>query len=61
MSEYSKLSKEELEELGRKNGIELDRRLLKFKMVKQLEEHISSSKAATTEISFGERYKSEKK
>jgi hypothetical protein len=42
MSEYSKLSKEELEELGRKYGIELDRRLLKSKMVKQLEKHISS-------------------
>ena len=42
MSEYSKLSKEELEELGRKYGIELDRRLLKSKMVKQLDKHISS-------------------
>jgi len=42
MSKYSKLSKDELEELGRKYGIELDRRLLKSKMVKQLEEHISS-------------------
>ena len=42
MSEYSKLSKEELEELGRKYGVELDRRLLKSKMVKQLENHISS-------------------
>ena len=42
MSEYSKLSKDELEELGRKYGVELDRRLLKSKMVKQLEKHISS-------------------
>ena len=42
MSEYSKLSKDELEELGRKYGIELDRRLLKSKMVKQLDKHISS-------------------
>ena len=42
MSEYSNLSKEELEELGRKYGIELDRRLLKSKMVKQLDDHISS-------------------
>ena len=42
MSEYNKLSKEELEELGRKYGIELDRRLLKSKMAKQLEKHISS-------------------
>jgi len=54
------LSKEELEELGRKNGIELDRRLIKSKMVKQLDEHLaSSSKAKTTKssgVSFGERY-----
>ena len=42
MSEYSKLSKDELEELARKYGVELDRRLLKSKMVKQLEKHISS-------------------
>ena len=42
MSEYSKLSKEELEALGRKYDIELDRRILKSSMVKQLEEHISS-------------------
>ena len=42
MSEYSKLSKDELEALGRKYDIELDRRLLKSKMVKQLEKHISS-------------------
>jgi transposase len=42
MSEYSNLSKEELEELGRKYGVELDRRLLKSKMVKQLDDHISS-------------------
>ena len=42
MSKYSKLSKEELEELARKYGVELDRRLLKSKMVKQLEKHISS-------------------
>jgi len=44
------LSKEELEELGRENGIELDKRLLKSKMVKQLDKHLaSSSKAETTE------------
>lgn len=40
------LSKEELEELGREHGIELDRRLLKSKMVKQLDEHLSSSSKA---------------
>jgi uncharacterized protein (DUF2344 family) len=42
MSEYSKLSKDELEALGRKYDIELDKRILKSKMVKQLEDHISS-------------------
>jgi len=36
------LSKQELEELGRKYGIELDRRLLKSKMIKQLDKHIST-------------------
>jgi len=41
------LSKEELEELGRENGIELDRRLLKSKMVKQLDEHLASSSKPT--------------
>jgi len=42
MSKYKNLSKDELEELGRKYGVELDRRILKSKMVKQLEKHISS-------------------
>tara|TARA_R100000455_G_C6207384_1_gene76050 strand:- start:101 stop:403 length:303 start_codon:yes stop_codon:yes gene_type:complete len=42
MSEYKDLSKDELEALGRKYDLELDRRLLKSKMVKQLEKHISS-------------------
>lgn len=42
MSKYKNLSKDELEELGRKYGIELDRRILKSKMVKQLEKHIDS-------------------
>ena len=35
-----KLSKDELEDYGRTIGIELDRRLSKNKLVKQLEEHI---------------------
>jgi uncharacterized protein (DUF2344 family) len=39
---FKKLSKEELESLGRKYGVELDRRFLKSKMVKQLEKHIDS-------------------
>ena len=34
------LSKDELEDYGRTIGIELDRRLSKNKLVKQLEEHI---------------------
>ena len=42
MENLKKLSKDELEELGRKYDIELDRRLLKSKMVKQLKKHIES-------------------
>jgi hypothetical protein len=42
MSDVSKLSKDELEALGREYGIELDRRLLKSKMVSQLQEYIDS-------------------
>ena len=34
------LSKDELEDYGRTIGIELDRRLSKNKLIKQLEEHI---------------------
>ena len=42
MEDLKKLSKNELEELGRKYGLELDRRILKSKMVKQLKDHIDS-------------------
>ena len=35
-----RLSKDELEDYGRTIGIELDRRLSKNKLVKQLEDHI---------------------
>ena len=35
-----RLSKDELEDYGRTIGIELDRRLSKHKLVKQLEDHI---------------------
>ena len=42
MSDIQSLGKDELEALGREYGIELDRRLLKSKMVKQLQEHIDS-------------------
>jgi len=41
--DFKKLSKEELEKVGRQHGIELDRRLIKSKMVKQLIEHINKS------------------
>ncbi len=36
----SKMTKKELEEIGRKNGIELDRRLTKLKLVDQLHKHL---------------------
>ena len=38
--DLSGLSKDELEDYGRTIGIELDRRLSKHKLVKQLEDHI---------------------
>ena len=38
--DLSSLSKDELEDYGRTIGIELDRRLSKNKLVKQLEDHI---------------------
>ena len=38
--DLSTLSKDELEDYGRTIGIELDRRLSKKKLIKQLEEHI---------------------
>lgn len=41
--DFKKLSKEELEQVGRQHGIELDRRLLKSKMAKQLKEFIDKS------------------
>ncbi len=40
--DFKKLSKKELEDLGLKYGIDLDRRLLKSNMVKQLKQHIDS-------------------
>jgi len=36
--EYEKMSKDELEELGRQNGIELDKRFKKETLIKQLKE-----------------------
>jgi len=38
-SDFDSMSKEELEDYGRTIGIELDRRLSKKKLIKQLEEH----------------------
>tara|TARA_B100000809_G_C15041438_1_gene495664 strand:+ start:796 stop:1038 length:243 start_codon:yes stop_codon:yes gene_type:complete len=38
--ELSKLTKLQLEELGRQKGIELDRRLSKTKLVAQLHKHL---------------------
>ena len=38
--DFGVLSKDELEDYGRTVGIELDRRLSKGKLVKQLEDHI---------------------
>jgi len=40
-ADLEKLTKDQLEELGREHGIELDRRFLKSKMVDQLLEHLS--------------------
>ena len=40
--DFKKLSKNELEDLGFKYGIDLDRRLLKSKMIKQLKSFIDS-------------------
>jgi hypothetical protein len=39
-NDFSKMSKLELEEFGRTIGIELDRRLSKLNLIKQLEEAI---------------------
>ena len=54
MSDLNLLSKNELEALGREKGIELDRRLLKSKMVNQLQTFIDSLPAEeeVEDISF---------
>lgn len=41
-AELKKLTKVKLEEMGRKNGIELDRRLTKDKLVNELHKHMKS-------------------
>ena len=46
-AELNKLSKEELEELGRTKGLELDRRLTKSKLVKTISKLFASSSSST--------------
>ena len=41
-AELKKLTKVKLEQMGRKNGIELDRRLNKEKLVNELHKHMKS-------------------
>jgi len=41
-AELKKLTKVKLEEMGRKNGVELDRRLTKDKLVNELHKHMKS-------------------
>jgi hypothetical protein len=54
--DLKKLSKEELEELGRSKGVELDRRLTKPKLVKQI---ASLFKSSTSESSVKAQIKAE--
>jgi len=42
MTDFNSLNKDELEALGREKGIELDRRVLKSKMVNQLKDYIKT-------------------
>ena len=39
-AELTKMSKKELEQLGRDHGIELDRRLTKSKLINKIKKHI---------------------
>tara|TARA_A100001391_G_scaffold136539_1_gene95284 strand:- start:361 stop:606 length:246 start_codon:yes stop_codon:yes gene_type:complete len=48
--DLKKLSKEELEALGRTKGVELDRRLTKSKLVKQLTSLFTSSNSSEAAI-----------
>jgi len=41
-AELNKMTKSKLEAMGRKNGIELDKRLTKDKLVNQLHKHMKS-------------------
>ena len=47
-ADLKKLSKEELEELGRTKGVELDRRLTKTKLVKQISKLFTSNTSEAT-------------
>lgn len=48
------MTKKELEELGRKHGVELDRRLSKAKLIKQIQEVLNADDSATSETSAEE-------
>lgn len=50
MEDLKKLSKSELEELARKYGLELDKKVLKIKLVKQLKHHIDSLDKSDSEV-----------
>jgi|TARA_X000001382_G_scaffold125777_1_gene111666 hypothetical protein len=50
MTDLNKLSKVELEELGREHGIELDRRLTKGTLVEQLKEVITEEPSSMVDL-----------
>ena len=50
MTDISKLTKVELEELGREHGIELDRRLTKSTLIEQLEEVITEEPSSMADL-----------
>tara|TARA_A100001015_G_scaffold185783_1_gene206742 strand:+ start:372 stop:752 length:381 start_codon:yes stop_codon:yes gene_type:complete len=50
MTDISKLTKVELEELGREHGIELDRRLTKSTLIEQLEEVITEEPSSLVDL-----------
>ena len=50
MTDISKLTKVELEELGREHGIELDRRLTKSTLIEQLEEVITEEPSSMVDL-----------
>ena len=50
MTDISKLTKVELEELGREHGLELDRRLTKGALIEQLEEVITEEPSSMVDL-----------